>query len=320
MAEFAEMGDATERYAAIEKAYRDQRWPVVIDQGGRLLSQLDPEDGGLRQRLQLLMAHSYLYGFGERDAAEDLYRAVMESKAEASLRQMAAEGLEQCDLPPLATGTPAPAAQSVEAAPGLPAQAHLKPEDLPQPVQAPALADDGAPSLHESVQALIPTLPEEAPPAHANAPVMPWLESAPPSSSVAAASATAAAAELPWPQTPQAGGGGAVRVDDQRIEAERVEAEVIDEPELIEVHQADPSLAEEIELQETRSQREGASAVGLAPTRQDEPGLPPTPGAPSNPPIAAVPAGPTAVVMPPVEVDPAEDAELRQGLLRVEIL
>jgi len=308
MAEFAETGDPTERYVAIETAYCQDRWPVVIDQGGRLLSQLAPEDVGLRQRLQLLMAHSYLYGFGERDAAEDLYRAVHESKAEASLRQIAAQGLQQCELPPPPASSPTAAIPLAQPAPGAPPQAPLSPEDLPQPVGAPSLQEDIGPSLHESVQALIPAVPketaqeeglqEEATPPLAAAPVMPWLESGgAPSAPAPAPAAASVPTSANWePSTPL---------------REALEAEVIDEPELIEVHQADPSLAEEIELRET-------AALASAPQVPQSP----------------IPNEESQAVASPVEerrTEPedigspgedflAEDAELRQGLLRVEIL
>ena len=308
MAEFAETGDPTERYAAIETAYCQDRWPVVIDQGGRLLSELAPEDVGLRQRLQLLMAHSYLYGFGERDAAEDLYRAVHESKAEASLRQIAAQGLQQCELPPPAASSPTTALPLAQPAPGAPPQAPLSPEDLPQPAGAPSLQEDNGPSLHESVQALIPAVPQEAEhqeaapvqpaPPRAGAPVMPWLESGgAPSEPASAPAAASVPTSADWePSTPL---------------REALEAEVIDEPELIEVHQADPSLAEEIELRET-------AALASAPQEPQSP----------------IPNEESQAVASPVEerrTEPedigspgedflAEDAELRQGLLRVEIL
>jgi hypothetical protein len=306
MAEFADMGDATERYAAIERAYCEDRWPVVIDQGGRLLSQLDPQDLGLRQRLQLLMAHSYLYGFGERDAAEDLYRAVLESKAEASLRRIAAQGLEQCELQPLPAGGAAVGPLGSEPA----AVAPVNPKDLPQPASAPSLKDDGGASLHDSVQALIPVLPGESPAPRTSAPVMPWLETT---------AAAAAAASLPWEQDP---GGSAD--EPSPAPRETLEPEVIDEPELIEVHQADPTLAEEIELKETDGR-------GALPQAADSPLIPevdPVVTEEGPEPPADVETTPNARTAIPAatagleqdDPDPAEDADLRQGLLRVEIL
>ena len=327
MAEFADMGDATERYAAIERAYCDDRWPVVIDQGGRLLSQLGPEDGGLRQRLQLLMAHSYLYGFGERDAAEDLYRAVLESKAEASLRQIAAQGLEQCDKPPQPAGSPAIAAWSPDPAPVAPPQPPLKPEDLPQPASAPSLEDDGGPSLHDSVQALIPSVPPQAPPPQGGTPVMPWLETGSAAAGGTAPASTAGAtagpgtpANLPWERPPQPS-------ESTRgpRPPERIEAELIDEPELVEVHQADPRLAEEIDLLDMASLAaspppgDPPDAPGeLEPPMEQEP-----PADLETPTLTATPADPLATAASLLELEDdglADDAELRRGLLRVEIL
>jgi hypothetical protein len=300
MAEFAETGDPTERYAAIETAYCQDRWPVVIDQGGKLLSQLAPEDVGLRQRLQLLMAHSYLYGFGERDAAEDLYRAVHESKAEASLRQIAAQGLLQCELPPPSAGSPAAAAPSGQSALGAPPQAPLSPENLPQPVGAPSLQEDNGPSLHESVQALIPGVPEEAAPPRPATPVMPWLErGGTPSEPPPTPAAEPIPASVDWqPSTPA---------------REALEAEVIDEPELIEVHQADPRLAEEIELRET-------AVLASAPEVPDDPIVRQESQEDPPPPSVEERRTEPEKTGSPEEDFQAEDAELRQGLLRVEIL
>lgn len=103
MAHSAQSSDPLERYAAIERAYCEERWMAVVQDGQTLLDELEraeqlpPE--GLRERLQLLVAHAYLYGLGDRDSAEDLYQAVLRSGAEASLRQIADQGLQQCAVP-----------------------------------------------------------------------------------------------------------------------------------------------------------------------------------------------------------------------------
>ena len=235
-----------------------------------------------------------------RDAAEDLYRAVLESKAEASLRQIAAQGLEQCELQPLPAGGAAVGTQGSEPATVAP----TNPKDLPQPASAPSLEDGGGASLHESVQALIPVLPEESPPRRASAPVMPWLETS---------SAAPQATSLPWEQD----AGGAAN-EPSPAPRELLEPEVIDEPELIEVHQADPSLAEEIELKESEG-------LGAIPQAADSPWIAeeevPEPPAALEATPDAPPAIPAATPrLEPEEPDPAEDADLRQGLLRVEIL
>ena len=100
MAESAERSNLTERYTAIEQAYCADQWGAVIDQGQTLLREIprssDPVPEGLKERVQLLMAHAHLYGFNEQNVAEGLYSAVLHSKAEVALRQIAEQGLQQC--------------------------------------------------------------------------------------------------------------------------------------------------------------------------------------------------------------------------------
>lgn len=195
MAESAAAGDPTQLYTAIEKAYCEDRWSDVLEQGKRLLAQLPSDDLGLRQRLQLLMAHTFLYGYGDRGSAADLYRAVQASQAESALRQIAAQGLQQCDVP---------------------VQPHV--DALPQPAEAAPLLEEEGPSLHEAALAL----------SQAEGPVMPWLDTESAGESTPAPlGESAAAAAVP-----------------------ALIPEVIEEPELIEVHQADPKLAEVLELKE----------------------------------------------------------------------
>ena len=109
MADSALSTDLLERYGAIEQAYCQERWTSVIHDGQTLLGDLSRVDDtppeGLKERLQLLIAHAFLYGLGDRDSAEDLYQAVLRSGAEASLRQIAEQGLQQCALP---VATPEP--------------------------------------------------------------------------------------------------------------------------------------------------------------------------------------------------------------------
>jgi hypothetical protein len=201
MAEFADPSDLSGRYAAIEQAYCEDRWSDVLGWGQSLLQEVaegnDATSLGLRQRVQLLMAHTHLHGFGDRDAAESLYSAVLEGSAEPALRRGAEEGLLQCDLP-----VPPPAAMAE--------------------------------------------------------PAMPWLSGGQP-------------ALIP---------------------------EVVEEPELIEVHQADPALAEEIELVE----RQRLAPVSASPGQN----------------AAAVPLRPPAASAGQAPED-REDAELVRGLLRVVI-
>ena len=103
MADSALSTDPLERYGAIERAYCEERWSAVIHDAQALIADLEraaeasPE--GLKERLQLLIGHSFLYGLGDRDSAEDHYQAVLHSGAEVSLRQIAEQGLQQCALP-----------------------------------------------------------------------------------------------------------------------------------------------------------------------------------------------------------------------------
>lgn len=229
MAEFVDAAtngpqDHARRYRAIEQAYVDDRWADVLEQGNALLSRLATNDLELRQRVQLLIAHTHLYGYGDRDRAEDLYRAVLGSEAEPTLRQIADQGLQQCNLP--LQRQPQPATSST-----------LDPEQLPQPVGEPLEDSDGA-SLHESLEALGLSRDEPASgearidTAAAVEPVMPWL--------------TTASRGSAGPADDAAGGSRASEVNGSSLVPE-----VIEEPELIEVHQADPSLADEYELTET---------------------------------------------------------------------
>jgi hypothetical protein len=207
MAESAATGDPTQLYAAIEKAYCEDRWSDVLAQGERLLAQLPSDDLGLRQRLQLLMAHTFLYGFGDRRSAADLYHAVQASQAETALRQIAAQGLQQCDMPVQPAQEPEP-------------EPHPQPQAdaLPQPAEVAPLLEETGPSLHEAALAL----------SQGEAPVMPWLDTQP----------VEASEPAPLGESPTAAAVPALI------------PEVIDEPELIEVHQADPSLSVELELKE----------------------------------------------------------------------
>lgn len=262
MAELADVAangpeDHARLYTAIEKAYVDDRWADVLVQGRALLGSLEANELELRQRLQLLMAHTHLYGFGDRDAAEDLYRAVLASEAEPSLRQIADQGLQQCNLPlqhePQAAPSEQPAASSKADTTPV-----LDRDQLPQPVADP-LEDDDGPSLHGSLEALGMAIDGTT---SFEQPVMPWLIKEP-----------------EQPSAPPAKHRPSTMIPD-----------VIEEPELIEVHQADPSLAEEYELTETAS-------------------------------VAGIPARkmPTEEDIPALDPGFEEDPELLKGLLRVVI-
>jgi hypothetical protein len=217
MAESALTPDPLERYGAIERAYCEERWMAVIQDGQTLLVDLahavevPPE--GLRERLQLLIGHAFLYGLGDRDNAEDLYQAVLRSGAESDLRQIAAQGLEQCALPtspaqssllddeePLepqdgstgspsggrATGWPETTDWDTPAVAELGSEADSasrpEPDGQPQDGWAGAALQTGAEPMPSGSSAALSWLTPESPEASAVAqgggatPVMPWLE------------------------------------------------------------------------------------------------------------------------------------------------
>jgi hypothetical protein len=194
-------GDPAEAYALIEQAYCEDRWADVLAMGNPLLSELGASRESplvdLRQRLQILLAHTNLYGLGNPDAARDLYSAVLEDDGESSLLETARQGLRQCvpstvapekvglEKGPLQEGGSASVAM-----PWIDAEAGAAPE-----VRGTA-EPDSSPLSEPSIQAA------------------PWAT---------AISSTAASPSL---------------IPD-----------VVDEPELIAVHQSDPLLSEEIELQ-----------------------------------------------------------------------
>jgi len=317
MAESADRSNLTERYTAIEQAYCADQWGAVIEQGQDLLRQIPRTSGpvpeGLKERVQLLMAHAHLYGFQERDVAEDLYSDVLHSKAELALRQIAEQGLQQCSLPLQAQAggveterdretSPEPA---VEPAPAQPQSAGESPQPAasePGSVLAESLDGEAAatPSRSQATAAtaatttptalpdaetsaadpfLMPSATETAaatPAAASHSLAMPWLvagagvtvaAAAPSSQSESAPTpwATAAAPiETPLDLTPTAQARAEASTPPQTTAAvsEAVETpaaqpaleeatlipEVVEEPELFEVHQADPNLAEELDL------------------------------------------------------------------------
>ena len=155
-----------QRYEAIERVYSERRWDDVARRSEELLLEL-PNDPGhpLRQRLQLLLGHTYLYGYQDAATASGFYSRVHAATKEPVLLDIAALGLEQC-ASQTATVKPAPTGTGAR-------------------------------------------------------PAMPWLEQLGGSDPAAAAPATAPAV---------------------------LAVEVIEEPELIEVAQADPAQAEELEL------------------------------------------------------------------------
>jgi hypothetical protein len=326
MAEPHEQRAPADRYAAIEAAYCDDRWPDVLTQGRKLLEDLGAEDDALatalRQRLQLLMAHTHLHGLGDRDTAEDLYRQVLNTaNAEPALRRSAEEGLQQCARSTIRPATATEDAPSAVAPPS-PAQAPATERPLPEPV-APSLELDpavpfGAGTGTSGIGAI-------------QAAATPWLQANPdiPAAAVPAEKAEEIDAKAPalesaatsTPTTPAPSA------------APSLMAEVVEEPELLDVHRADPLRAEEIELElrEPPSTAAAAAQVLAASVTAEamaevaagraEP-MPPSalerqPEA--NPlaiPTIEEPAIANALTLPLIEED-EDDQDLLEGLLQV---
>lgn len=216
MAEIA-ANDAAQRYAVIEQAYSKENWATVLGDGEELLAQLRPSDNpqliGLQMRLQLLLGHTQLYGYGDKAAAAGFYGAVVAQSREAALTRIADQGLKQCGI-----------------------------DELPREAATPA----------EPTTAIGP-----APDAGITSPAAPWLTTAP-VTKPAVIAATTSAEPSPAAALETAPAYAAARAETVETVPMGAPAapwnepslipEVVEEPELIELHQADPTLAEELEL------------------------------------------------------------------------
>lgn len=251
MADFGASTDPLQRYSAIEKAYTENRWGAVIEQGDVLLNDLPWIPGGcpagLKERIQLLVAHAHLYGFSQKEQAQRLYQEVVNAGGEPSLIQIAQQGLDQCATLPAGPAA-ADALQQTEAS---------APEPQEPAPQATAASAPFSASIASAVEAPGPSAGEPliaatgSQPASSGTsmPAMPWLSAA-----------EQAALQVPEPgpagNTNPATAASVVADAAPRVEAvssqeplsldEPLIPEVIEEPELIEVHQADPLRAEEL--------------------------------------------------------------------------
>lgn len=293
MADFPLPDDTAQRYAELEKAYVEERWSTVLSSGQILLTTIetsdDPQAEGLANRVRVLLGHAHLYGLAEPEVAEDYYRSVLGSRAEPELRRIAAEGLQQCQRPPAARpGAEArePATQpAIQQAVQQDAQAGDAGTANEAPIEAPAEAQINAP-INASINAntdpflaavLASAAATTAATGSAAAPATPWLADLPedfvapaaaPAADPFAGLGSAAAAVGPTPVAPAraaAEPAGALEL------IPSLEVEVVEEPELVEVAQADPSLAEELELELSRIRaRRAATAAAAEPASQEE--------------------------------------------------
>jgi len=236
MADFPLPDDTAQRYAELEKAYVEEHWSTVLTNGQTLLDAIetsdDPQAEGLANRVRVLLGHTHLYGLAEPEVAEDYYRSVLGSRAEPELRRIAAEGLQQCLRPRTLREQPAQAGDAVTASNA--------------PIAPPAGAPINASADPFLAAVLASGAASTAAPGTATAPATPWL------------------ADLPQDLVAPAPAGALELIPS-------LEVEVVEEPELVEVAQADPNLAEELELELSRiRERRAAAAAAAKPASQED--------------------------------------------------
>lgn len=206
-----------QRYEQIEEAYRQQEWSTVMERGEDLLADLEKQPDaatGVKPRLQLLMAHALLYGFNDTLMAEELYTRVAADSTESDLQPMAEEGISNCR---------ASRAQRRET------EARAQVESAQRrKAEAAALIDSKA--NENQSQPASPVGGGGDP-----GPVMPWL-------------VTAESVDLSSTAPEQTADNSALVRQDRTPFGETLIPEIVDEPELVELHQAQSSLAEEVDL------------------------------------------------------------------------
>lgn len=224
--------DAAQRYAVIEQAYSREKWATVVGDGGELLQELQQSDNpqltGLKLRLQLLLGHTQLYGYGDKAAAAVYYGTVAERNSEAALTRIAEQGLKQCAIDEAAPAptTGAAVADTVATTPAF----------LTEGAAGPAVTGAAAPWLTATAAAV----------AAVAAPI-PVVDPASAPAEEGPDAATAATPAAPWSEP-------------------SLIPEVVEEPELIELHQADPTLADDVEL----SWQESSPATAAPMVKEDE--------------------------------------------------
>lgn len=125
-----------QRYGGIERLYSERQWDVVSRLSEELLLELpgDPAHP-LRQRLQLLLGHTYLYGFQDSSTAAGFYSRVRAATEEPLLRDIADQGLAQCARQIAPTAAPVPS--SGAAMPWLEQLGGIEPAEVQVPGPAP---------------------------------------------------------------------------------------------------------------------------------------------------------------------------------------
>jgi len=283
--------DPSERYSELERAYTEDRWPDVLEQGGQLIADLindpDPVAADLASRAHLLLGHAHLYGRRDPAAALPHYQALLAGSADPELRRIAEEALPYCQT------TVEPAAP--EAAAGVSAMAPTTATDATAAAAAsPTVAQELFPRA--AIKATAEPLGDRILATQGQ-----WIHQA------GTASEPITEAATPWLDGPirqeqaiQTGVEGMIAAPDTTIGelVPSLEVEVVEEPELMEVAQADPSLAEELEIELTRIRERRASHQGDETATQE-----------------LTPPGPADSLAEPDDL--MEDPELLAGLLRV---
>ena len=86
-----------EAFAHMERLYSRGDWSEALDAGQALLANLQVgASNSLRLRLELLIGHTQLYGFGKQAEAEQHYRVVQQHSGDSLLLAIASQGLQLC--------------------------------------------------------------------------------------------------------------------------------------------------------------------------------------------------------------------------------
>jgi hypothetical protein len=306
--------DPGERYAELERAYTEDRWPDVLEQGGQLIADLsnDPMAADLASRAHLLLGHAHLYGLRDPAAALPHYLALLAGPADPDLRRIAEDALPYCQstvepaAPTAEAGTAGAVAldsDSSEAAAGLfttatATDATTAAAAAASPMVAQELAPWAAiePTAEPVGDQIVDSQGQWIPragiaPEGIKKAATPWLD---------APIRLEEANSQEKPNQTEVGGLLAPPGSANREVVPKLEVEVVEEPELVEVAQADPSLAEELEIELTRiKERRAYRPVDASATQEL---------------ATAAPAVESALEDPDHLM---EDPELLAGLLRV---
>jgi hypothetical protein len=231
-----------QRYSAIELAYSERRWPEVESLSQGLLAELGPNPTDpLQLRLVLLLGHTRLYGMADASGAQHYYSSVLEHCQEQTLRDIAQQGLAQCDrlVQQASVNRPQAAAPWLTSAePERSPTSPLAKKGVPEGGAREAAANDAAPWLSDL------SLPA-APPAETEPETEPTFR---PEQAATDPARTAEAGMILVP-------------------------EIVEEPEQIAVAQADPRQQEEVPIQELSSARQELPSQKQLPS-QERPPLP----------------------------------------------